>query len=112
MYQLYQAYEAEFREYLKLGQMSYRTEIWVTRGGRFGLLASGVVFGIVGSFLVLAALQSNPSEAGGLGDALQVLLQQPLGSWISGTVAFGLFAYGLFMIAVACYRRISLGRAS
>ncbi len=57
--------------------------------------------------------RSNPSEAGGLDNALQALLQQPLGSWILGVVAFfGLVAYGLFMIAVARYRRISAGRAS
>ncbi len=43
---------------------------------------------------------------------MQALLQQPLGSWILGVVAFGLVAYGLFMIAVTRYRRISAGRAS
>jgi hypothetical protein len=110
VHQLYQAYEAEFRQYLELGRMSARVETWITRGGRFGLVARGVVFGIVGLFLVLAALQFNPSEAGGLGDALQTLLRRPFGAAISGVVAFGLVSYGLFMLAVARYRRISRGR--
>ncbi len=79
LYQLYHVYKAEFREYLKLGEMSDRAETWITYGGRFGLAARGVVFGIVGVLLILAALQSSPSEAGSLGDALQTLLQQPFG---------------------------------
>jgi hypothetical protein len=111
VYQLYQAYEAEFRDYLELGRMSGREKTWITRGGRFGLAARGVVFGILGFFLVLAALQSEPNEAGGLGDALQTLIQQPLGPWILGVVALGLVCYGLFMLAVARYRRITPGRS-
>jgi hypothetical protein len=107
MFQLYQAYEAQFREYLKLNEMSPRGETWITRGGRLGYAARGVVFGIVGLFLMQAALRSDPSQATGLGGALQELLQQPFGPWILGTVAFGLVAYGLFMIALARYRRIA-----
>ena len=35
----------------------------VTQGGRFGLAARGVVIGIAGGFLIVAALQSDPEEA-------------------------------------------------
>ena len=111
LHQLYHAYDAEFREHLKLGEMSDRVETWITRGGRFGLAARGVVFGIVGIFLILAALKYKPSEAGSLGDALQTLGQQPFGSWILGIVALGLIAYGLLMLAIARYGKIAPGRA-
>ena len=107
VFQLYQAYKAQFREYLKLNEMSAREETWITRGGRLGYAARGVVFGILGVFLMQAALRSDPSQATGLGGALQELLQQPFGPWILGTVAFGLVAYGLFMISLARYRRIA-----
>ena len=105
--QLYQAYKAQFREYLKLGEMSLREETWITRGGRLGYAARGVVLGLVGLFLIQAAVRFDASEATGLGGALQELLGQPFGPWMLGVVAFGLVAYGLFMIAVARYRRIA-----
>jgi hypothetical protein len=105
--QLYQAYEAQFREYLKLGEMSVREDTWVTRIGRFGFAARGVVFAIVGIFLAQAGLRFDPSEATGLGGVLKELLRQPFGPWLLGLVAFGLIAYGLFMLAMARYRRIA-----
>ena len=105
--QLYQAYEAQFREYLKLGEMSVREDTWVTRAGRFGFAARGVVFALVGIFLIQAGLRFDPSEATGLGGALKELLGQPFGPWLLGLMAFGLIAYGLFMIALARYRRIA-----
>jgi hypothetical protein len=77
--QLYQAYEAQFREYLKVGEMSVREDSWITRIGRFGFAARGVVFGIVGLFLIQAGLRFDPSEATGLGGALKELLRQPFG---------------------------------
>jgi hypothetical protein len=82
LHQLYQAYQAKFREYLKLNEISDREGTWITRAGRFGLAARGVVFGIVGVLVILAALRFEPSEAGSLGDALQALLRQPFGPWM------------------------------
>jgi hypothetical protein len=105
--QLYQAYQAEFREYLKLGEMTIKEETWITRAGRLGYAAPGLVFGIVGIFLIQAALRFEPSEATGLDGALKELLHQPFGPWLLGLVALGLIAYGLFMIAMARYRRIA-----
>lgn len=110
LHQLYQAYKAEFREYLKLGGMSNEARAWIIRAGRFGLAARGVVFRIVGGLLILAALRFEPSEAGGLGDALQTLIRQPFGPWLLAVVAFGLIAYGLLMVAIARYGRIAPGR--
>jgi len=111
IFQLYQTYEAQFREYLKLDEMSAREETWIIRGGRLGYAARGVVFGVVGVFMMQAALRSDPNQATGLGGALQELLQQPFGPWTLATVAFGLVAYGLFMSALAWYRRIARVKA-
>ena len=110
-HQLYKAYQAEFEEHLKRSEMSDRVESWIMQGGRFGLAARGVVIGMAGVFVIVAALRFDPSEAAGLGGALQALLQSPFGSWILGVVALGLVAYGLLMLAVARYGRIAPGRA-
>lgn len=110
VHEIYQAFKAGFVEYLKLGEMGEKVRKWTERWGRLGIAARGVVFGVVGTFLIRAALEYDPQEARGLGGALQTLAQQPLGPWLLGAVAFGLIAYGLFMLAVARYRRISTGR--
>jgi len=101
LHQLYQAYQAQFEEHLKRGQMSKLVESLIKQGGRCGLAARGVVIGIAGGFLVVAALRFDPNEATGLGGALQTLLQEPFGPWLLGAAALGLVAYGLLMLAVA-----------
>src|ERR671910_2536507 len=107
--ELYQAYRARFLEYLKLDEMGGRVKKWTERWGRLGIAARGIVFGVVGTFLIRAALQYDPQEVRGLGGALQTLARQPLGPWLLGAVALGLVAYGLFMLCVARYRHIETG---
>ena len=106
LYQFYKAYKADFRDELKSGEMSARERTWATRSGRLGYTARGVVFGVIGVFLVQAALETDPDEARGLGGALQTLARQPFGPYILGGVAIGLVAYGAFMFVMARYRRI------
>lgn len=105
-YQFYQAYSTKFRKELNLTQLSDTGQKWVIGISRFGLAARGIVFCIIGFFLIQAARQSDPSEVRGLGEALQVLAQQPYGPWLLGIVAVGLVAYGIYMVIQARYRRI------
>ncbi|WP_232224209.1 DUF1206 domain-containing protein [Mastigocladopsis repens] len=74
------------------------------------MVARGIVFCIIGWFLIQAATQSDASQAGGLGEALQTLAQQPYGPWLLGLVALGLVAYGGYMVIQARYSRIVIGR--
>jgi hypothetical protein len=106
LYQLYAAYEAKFRDDLRLTQMGEAEERWVIYAGRIGTAARVVAIGIAGAFLLLAAYQSDPSEARGLGAALETVQHQPLGPYMLGTIAIGLLVYGAFMFAIARYRRI------
>lgn len=106
VYQLHAAYKAKFRRELKLGEMSAAEERWTTRAGRVGTASRGLVIGVAGVFVILAAYQSDPSETRGLGGALQTLAQQPFGPFLLGAVALGLLAYAAFMFLVARYRRI------
>ena len=110
MRELYQAYRAAFLGHLRIDEMGERVRTWTERWGRLGVAARGIVFGVVGAFLIRAALGYEPQEARGLGGALQTLARQPLGPWLLGAVALGLVAYGLFMLSVARYRHINTGR--
>jgi hypothetical protein len=104
---LYQAYKGKFRRHFKWQQMSATQQTWAMRLGRFGIAARGIVFGIIGIFLIQAARHSNASQAKGLGGALAVLAGQPYGPWILGVVALGLIAYGIYSVVEARYRRIA-----
>ncbi|HLL99065.1 MAG TPA: DUF1206 domain-containing protein [Rubrobacteraceae bacterium] len=106
LYQFYKAYKADFRGELKSHEMSRREEAWTTCSGRLGYAARGVVFGVIGVFLLQAALRADPQEARGLGGALETMARQPFGPYLLGLVAAGLVAYGAFMFVVARYRRI------
>ena len=110
LYQLYKAYQTKFRKKLKTGEMSATETEWGIRAGRMGIAARAVIFGIIGVFVVQAALQADPQQAGGVGQALQTLATQPYGPWLLGIVGLGLMAYGLYSaVFLARYRRIRLG---
>ncbi|KQT78422.1 DUF1206 domain-containing protein [Methylobacterium sp. Leaf466] len=79
---------------------------WAVPLGRLGFAARGVVFALIGGFLVLAAVHSRSSEVKGLGESLVFLRSQPFGWVLLGLTAAGLFAFGLFSFVQARYRRI------
>lgn len=105
-YHFYKAFTAKFRRKLKVREMSLKEEKWAIRIAKFGLVARGVVFVIIGFFLLQAAYQSDASEARGLAGVLDTLLRQPYGPWLMGLLALGLVAYGIYMGVQARYRRI------
>jgi len=61
--QLYRAYRADFRDKIKLNEMSATEKQWVIALGRFGYAAQGVVVGIIGVLLIVAAAHARPKEA-------------------------------------------------
>ena len=105
LYQAYRAYQADFRESLKLSKEAKR-ETWVTNAGRVGFTAKAVVYGLIGIFFIQAALRHDPEAAGGLGDALQTVAAQPYGPFLLGLLALGLAAFGIFSLLLARYRAL------
>jgi Domain of Unknown Function (DUF1206) len=106
---LYQGYRGISREFLddsKTEEMSPGTRTWIKRIGTFGHLARMVVFGLVGIFLIKAAIDYNPAKAVGLDGALAKLAHEPYGPVLLGIVATGLLAFALYSLSDARYRRI------
>src|ERR1700687_701378 len=103
------AYNAKFQNTLNLATLSAQVKKAVLFLGRLGYGALGVVFTIIGFFLIVAAVKFNAQQAKGLDTALGELLQLPFGRVLLGIVALGLIAYGVYSFVEARYRR--LGRA-
>lgn len=106
--QFVRAYKASFKKHLDLSDMDRDARLWTIRIGQIGTAARGVVYTLIGLFLGQAAWQYDPQEAGGLGQALQSVVQQPYGPWLLAIIAVGLIAYGLYAIIMARYRRMPI----
>ncbi|HEX2092455.1 MAG TPA: DUF1206 domain-containing protein [Longimicrobiaceae bacterium] len=105
-YELYRAAASDPAKRMDLAGVGAGTRLWMVRAARAGLASRGVVFGLIGVFLVRAALHHDPGEARGLGGALRALQEREHGPWLLGATALGLVAYGVFELAKARYRRI------
>jgi hypothetical protein len=106
---LYQGYKGVSRKFLeedKTGEMGPLVMRWITISGVIGHLARMVAFGLIGVFLIKAAVDYAPNKAVGLDGALEKLARESYGTFLLAVVAAGLIAFGLFSIAEARYRRI------
>jgi hypothetical protein len=108
LYQLYRAYASKVRKHLDLDRLSAESQRLVVAVGRFGIGARGVVFLVIGWFLLRAARQADASEASGMGEALRTLERQPYGKWLLALVGLGFVSYGLYEFVNARYRRIAV----
>lgn len=106
---LYQGYRGLTKDFLKdskTAQMSPRVRNWIEWIGSFGHLARMVVFGLVGVFMIKAAIDYNPDQAVGLDGALAKIAHASYGPFLLGLVAAGLIAFGVYSLSDARYRRI------
>jgi hypothetical protein len=96
----------KFLEDSKTEEMTRKVRQAFTAVGVTGHVARGVVFCLVGWFLVRAAIDYDPDEAVGLDGALAKLGQSTFGPVALGIVAAGLVAFGAYSVFDARYRRV------
>jgi uncharacterized protein DUF1206 len=106
LYQGYKGITQKFLEESKTEEMSPPVRTWIGRIGTVGHLARAVVFGLIGAFLIKAAVEYNPNAAIGLDGALAKVANQSYGSVLLGIVALGLIAFALYSLSDARYHRI------
>lgn len=73
---------------------------WLTKGARFGLIAKGVVYALIGILAIQAALGSA-RRVGGSKEAVQYLGSQPFGQALLVLVGVGLLAYAAWNLIMA-----------
>jgi len=104
--QFVEAYRAAFKNDLKGAEMSQTERNVAIALGRFGMFARGVIFLVIGWFIVQAGIQHDPSQVQGFGGAFLFLLAKPYGHLILGIVALGFVALGLHSWACARWIRL------
>ena len=97
--QLVKAWRADFLRNLD-GEAARRPQIKAL--GQAGFAARGIVFLVMGWFLLRAGWESRSSEAGGMGEVLA-----SLNPTVHALVAAGLLLFGIFSLVEARYRRIN-----
>jgi len=99
-------WKGEFVEELDLarfGPGERHLALWL---GRIGLIARGVVFSIIGVFLILAAWHHHAHASTGMDSALVALTRQHDGRALLAVVAFGLVVFGIYSILCARWTRV------
>ena len=109
LYQVYRAWAAKLSKQLDLSRLSREAGSWAIKICRVGIGARGVVFAVIGAYLVRAGMAHNAKKAADTGEALSAIGQQPFGKWLLAAVAVGLVAYGAYEVVQARYRVIRPG---
>lgn len=103
------AYKAGFRGDLKRNKMTWAQRVTVDGLGRFGMVARGVIFSVVGIFILVAGLHHDANDAHSFGPAFAAVGREPLGHVLLAVVALGFVALGLHSWANARWVRMPQG---
>lgn len=112
IYELQSGARLKFLEQLKTHEMNDKELRAAKQAGRTGLIARGIVLGMIGFFFIRTAWTHNPEESKGIGGALDELAAQPFGMFILAIVAAGLILYGIYQIVRGRYERMNFGHGS
>ena len=90
----------------KLNMPGGRMREVVKRAGAAGLIGRGLVYALIGSFIVSAAVNADPHKAKGLDAALKSLADRPFGTVLLLVTAAGMLAFALWSFLEARYRDV------
>lgn len=102
----YRGMTGKFQEDFRVSELTGWKQKIVTVLGALGFTARAVIFGLMGYFFVLAAIESDANEAMGIDGALRVLASSSYGKILLFIAAFGVICHGILSIYEARYRRI------
>lgn len=106
LYQIYSGITMNFEQRFKPYALSGDELRTAKQMGKIGTAVRGLVIGIIGVFLILAATSGDPSKARGFSGALTFLGQQPFGLYILAIVAAGLIFLGIYSLMAAAWFRL------
>jgi hypothetical protein len=92
----------------ELDGISGRERVWAERLWVAGRAARGVVYALVGFFLVRAAIEFDPNEPIGLDESLRTVVQSGWGEALVIATGVGLILYALVCFAQARWRTVEV----
>lgn len=92
-----------YREEYRQRRMHPVERVAARGAGWYGHVSRGLIYCLIGFFLIRAAVRFDPDEAHGLKEAFSTLAEQPYGIWLVGAAAVGWVAFGLYCLAIAAH---------
>jgi len=106
VHECYSGVTGKYQETFKLYKLDDRNLTVISILGFLGFVARGLIFGLMGYFFIIAAIDSNPNEAVGIDGALLTLSNSYFGKTVLFVTAVGLVCHGFLSLYEARYRRI------
>jgi hypothetical protein len=106
LYRVFKGITMDVNDELDLSGMSPARIRWTQRVAAIGEVGRGIGIGLVGFFLVRAAVTFDANEATGLDGALRRLATETWGLVVVFVVGIGFVAYGIFCLATFTHRRL------
>mmetsp|Transcript_81057 Transcript_81057/g.177994 ORF Transcript_81057/g.177994 Transcript_81057/m.177994 type:complete len:283 (+) Transcript_81057:78-926(+) len=104
--QLKKAWTAKFMEVMGIEGLRGRKRKFILIAGRVGYVARGLILGLVGVGVIIAAATSDASEAKGIDGTLREVASYPGGKAVLIFMAIGFWCFAAFQIACACWAKI------
>jgi len=106
VFQIYQGITPNFQRELHLVNLTPSKAKWIKSLGRAGTIARGIIFALIGIFLIAAAYTANSNQAKGFDSTLMSILHVPYGRFLMGSIALGLIALGIYSLFVGLFFRL------
>jgi uncharacterized protein DUF1206 len=87
-------------------KMSHRVWLVAMALGAIGYLGRAALFGLVGWFILRAAIENNPSQGQGVDGAVRLFASSAAGPYLLWVLAAMLVAYAAYLFVEARYRRV------
>ena len=106
IHECYSGVTGKFKENFRVYEIEGFSRRVITVLGALGFTARAVIYGLMGYFFIIAAVNYNSDDAVGLDGALYTLSQSYYGKALLFTAATGLIAHGVLSLYEARYRRL------
>jgi len=102
IYYGYKGFAEKYKSHLRCTATTERLDPAI----KAGLVAHGIVIGLIGVFLFYAGLNSNPGQAGGVGQAFETVRSMAFGRILLALLGLGVVGFAVYCFVEAIYRVI------